>query len=144
MSAVPTRLRVLYGDTDQMGIVYYANYLRWFEAGRNELIRARGMTYRQIEDRGLMLPVVEAVARYHASAFYDDVVEISTRVAEVGRARVRFEYDVVVAGDAQAPAGTRRAPKELLATGSTTHACLDRESRKPARIPRDIAERLRP
>ena|SRR5579859_3422714 len=125
-------VRVIYGDTDMMGIAYYANYLRWFEAGRNELIRAQGMTYRELEERGLILPVVEAHVRYLKPARYDDELEVVTTVGETGRVRLEFLYEV-----------RRGTPAELVATGSTVHACLLREGMKPARLPDDVLERLR-
>ena len=74
---VTTRLRVIYGDTDQMGVVYYANYLRYFEAGRNEFIRAKGLRYRDFEERfGLRLPVAEAGVSYRQPARYDDLLRV--------------------------------------------------------------------
>jgi acyl-CoA thioester hydrolase len=115
--AVATEIRVIYGDTDQMGVVYYANYLRFMEAGRNEFIRARGLTYRDFEERfGLRLPVAEAQVSYRAPARYDDLITVETSLAEVRRASARFGYRIVRGGD-------------LLATGHTVHACVDLEGR---------------
>ena len=149
MSPVPmskpvmSTTRVIYGDTDMMGVAYYGNYLRWFEMGRNELIRAKGMTYRQFEERGLILPVAEVEAKYLKSAHYDDRIEVLTRVAEMGRVRVSFEYEVwrgvIPATDTEPEKGER----ELLCTGVTVHACLTRADGKPTRIPDDVAELLR-
>lgn len=130
-----SKTRVIYGDTDMMGVAYYGNYLRWFEMGRNELIRLRGFTYRQMEERGFVLPVVEAHVKYLKSAQYDDVIEVHTRVSEVGRVHVNFEYEVHRTAEGKEP--------ELLATGFTEHACLSREARKPERLPEDVAEILR-
>ena len=112
------RLRVIYGDTDQMGVVYHANYLRYFEYGRCELIRSRGRTYRDIERDGARLPVVEAQAHYLSPARYDDLLVIRTRVEQVRRASMTFGYEVRRDGD---PA--------LLCTGRTVHACLDAAGR---------------
>ena len=110
---VRTELRVIYGDTDQMGVVYYANYLRFFEAGRNEFIRAHGLRYRDFEERfGLRLPVADAAVSYKLPARYDDLVAVETSLAELKRASVRFTYRIVRA-------------EELLATGETVHACVD-------------------
>jgi acyl-CoA thioester hydrolase len=81
-----TRYRVIYGDTDQMGVVYYANYLRWFERGRSEFLRQIGLPYGLIEQQGFHFPVTEVSCRYAASARYDDVVQIETELAELGRA----------------------------------------------------------
>jgi len=132
---VVATVRVIYGDTDMMGVAYYGNYLRWFEVGRNELIRARGMTYRQFEDRGLILPVTEAHVKYARSAVYDDVLEIHTRVGDISRVRMDFQYEVWRAEGAS-------GPRALVASGSTAHACLAREGMKPTRIPDDVAALL--
>jgi acyl-CoA thioester hydrolase len=126
---VPTDIRVIYGDTDQMGVVYYANYLRFFEAGRNEFIRARGLRYRDFEARfGLRLPVAEAQVSYRAPARYDDLLTVETSLAEVKRASARFGYRIVRDG-------------EVLATGHTVHACVDLEGRIQ-RMPPDLLARL--
>jgi acyl-CoA thioester hydrolase len=115
---VRTEIRVIYGDTDQMGVVYYANYLRYFEAGRNEFIRAHGLRYRDFEGQfGMVLPVAEATVRYRNPARYDDLVWVETSLAELGGASVRFGYRLV------------RDDGALLATGSTLHACLDNDGR---------------
>jgi acyl-CoA thioester hydrolase len=118
------RVRVIFGDTDQMGMVYYATYLRFFEIGRNEYLRQVGAPYRAFEEaHGLRLPVVEAHARYHAFARYDDEVVIAAAVEPRRAASVRFVYDLRRAGD-----GAR------LVTGWTVHACINREGRV-VRIP---------
>ncbi len=114
---VRCELRVIYGDTDQMGVVYYANYLRWFEAGRTEFLRAKGLSYSEFEAREkLQLPVSEAGVKYLLPARYDDLVAIETSLVQARRASARFEYEV------------RRGP-DLLATGFTVHACVDAEGR---------------
>jgi acyl-CoA thioester hydrolase len=125
--------RVIYGDTDAMGIVYYANYLRFFEIGRTEYVRARGALYRAIEADGLMLPVSEAWAKYLAPARYDDVVNIHTRIEELGHATLRFEYRLV-----------READEVLLAKGYTVHACLNRATGKVTRMPLAVRGWLTP
>ncbi len=124
-----TELRVIYGDTDQMGVVYYANYLRFFEASRNEFIRAKGLRYRDLEERhGMRLPVVEAAVHYRQPARYDDLVTVEITLSEARRASVRFDYRLL-------------RGEELLATGHTVHACVDLEGRI-RRIPGDVLERL--
>ncbi len=126
---VTTRLRVIYGDTDQMGVVYYANYLRFFEAGRNEFIRAKGLRYRDFEEAfGLRLPVAEASVSYKLPARYDDLLDVEVSLAEVRRASARFEYRLVREG-------------VLLATGHTVHACVDLAG-KLQRLPPLLLERL--
>lgn len=124
------RLRVIYGDTDQMGVVYYANYFRFFEAARNEYLRARGATYRELEREGLMLPVVEATCHYRSSARYDDLLIIRTGVTEVKRVTLTFEYEVLREGDLA-----------VLCTGRTVHASVSREG-KPMRLPQAVLQLL--
>ena len=140
---VIAKTRVIYGDTDMMGVAYYGNYLRWFEMGRNELIREKGMSYRQFEERGLILPVAEVEAKYLRSAKYDDFIEVHTRVAEMGRVRISFEYEVWRAEQPATETEPASGERELLATGVTVHACLTRAEGKPARIPEDVADLLR-
>lgn len=121
-------LRVRYGDTDQMGFAYYANYLRWFEIGRAEMLRSLGTSYREVEESGVLLPVLEAGCRYLKPARYDDRVVIETRVAELKRASVRFAYRVLLAAD-----------DTVLATGTTEHCFLDREGRPGRPTPHLLA-----
>lgn len=111
---VQTEVRVLYGDTDAMGQAYHGNYLKWFEAGRAEWFRARGMSYRELEERGVYLPVVEAYCSYSRPAFYDDMLTIQSAFRFEGRARLRFDYEVTRDG-------------EVLAVGHTVHACVTRD-----------------
>lgn len=130
-ATVRTELRVIYGDTDAMGIAYYATYLRWFEAGRNEFIRARGLPYREFEERfRLRLPVAEAQVSYRVPARYDDLLTVETSLAEVKRASARFGYRLLREGN-------------VLATGHTVHACVDLEGRI-RRLPQDLLDRLDP
>jgi acyl-CoA thioester hydrolase len=125
------RQRVIYGDTDQMGVVYYANYLRYFEHARNEFLRARGATYRAFEEQGLMLPVVEVLVNYRAPARYDDVLLIATEVTSTSRVRLTFSYEVSREGEAA-----------VLCTGHTVHACVTTAG-KPARLPEHVVQLVR-
>jgi len=118
-----SRIRVRYAETDQMGVVYYANYLVWFEVGRTDLLRESGWNYREMEGDGFSLPVIEARCLYHASAKYDDDIEVRTTGAMLSPVRIQFTYQVVRAPDAAS-----------LATGVTIHATLDRNG-KPCRLP---------
>lgn len=118
-----SRVRVRYAETDQMGIVYYANYLIWFEVGRTDLLRLAGWSYREMEAEGFALPVVEAHCEYRQSARYDDELDIVTTGAILSAVRVKFEYQVVRADDGAA-----------LARGHTVHASLDTGG-KPRRLP---------
>ncbi len=128
-----TTYRVIYGDTDQMGVVYYANYLRFFEMGRSALFRHLGLSYREIEARGYVLPVSEASCRYLAPAHYDDVLRIETSLDTSVRAGMKFDYAI------------RREPDGLiLASGQTRHAFMTPEGRvvRPPGFLREWIERL--
>lgn len=124
--ATTTEIRVRYAETDAMGVVYYANYFVWFELGRTDWIRARGPTYRAMEEAGILLPVVEAHCVYRASARYDDLVRLETVAAALTPARVSFAYTLraVRAAREGAPGG-----ETLLAEGRTDHVFLTREGR---------------
>jgi acyl-CoA thioester hydrolase len=124
----PTRVtsstvRVRYAETDQMSVVYYANYLIWFEVGRTDWLRETGATYRSMEEDGVQLPVIEAHCDYRLGARYDDEVEIRTRGRKLSPVRIQFDYEVI-----------RRADGAVLATGHTVHATIDRNGR-PRRMP---------
>jgi acyl-CoA thioester hydrolase len=112
---------VRYAETDMMGIVYHANYLPWFEVGRTTLLKEIGVPYRRLEEEGFRLPVLEVAAKYLRPALYDDTLEIVTTLTERPAIRIRLEYEV-------------RRGEELLATGSSLHAFVDRQGR-PVRPP---------
>lgn len=115
-----TRLRVRYAETDQMGVVYHANYLVWFEVGRVEYIRQMGLDYRAMEtEENAMIAVVEATARYKAPARYDDELIVRTTLAGVRGSIVRFRYAVVRATD-----------ELLLCEGETVHLVVDRDMKR--------------
>ncbi len=122
--------RVLYGDTDAGGVVYYANYLRFFELGRTEFMRARVLSYHEVEEQGLILPVVECVCRYRKSARYDDLLRIESVLAEAGRASCRFLHRIF-----------RQEDGALLAFGGTRHAPVDGKGRV-RRFPPDLLAAL--
>ena len=132
MSATPritaSTVRVRYAETDKMGVVYYANYLVWFEIGRTDWLRETGCTYRAMEDDGFQLPVVEAHCQYRHGARYDDELEIRTRAEGVSPVRIRFDYEVV-----------RRVDGVVLANGHTVHATIGPNGR-PARLPDRIKD----
>lgn len=121
------RVRVRYGETDQMGVVHHGNFLNYFELGRTELMRHLGFPYAELESRGMLFGVVEATCRYRASARYDDVLRVETTGRTLSPLRVRFEYRVV-----------RESDRVLVADGSTDLVCLDPAFR-PRRIPDDLA-----
>jgi acyl-CoA thioester hydrolase len=130
---VEARLRVIYGDTDQMGVVYHANYFRYFEFSRMELFRAHGGNYREMEAQGFQLPIVEVAAQYKAPARYDDLLVIRPRVSELRRASVVFTYEVFREGE----------PSSLLCTGRTVHACMGRDG-KLKRLPDTFSRLVEP
>lgn len=120
MTTAETRVRVRYAETDQMGVVYHANYLVWFEVGRVEFIRQLGLDYRSMEkDENAMIAVVEATARYKAPARYDDELIVRTTLAGVRGSIVRFRYAVV-----------RLADELLLCEGETVHLVVDRDMKR--------------
>jgi acyl-CoA thioester hydrolase len=125
-----TSYRVIYGDTDQMGVVYYANYLRWFEKGRSEFLRQIGLPYSMIEQQGFHFPVVEVSCHYKQSARYDELVQIETELSECGRASLAFKYDIRRATDGS-----------TIATGMTKHACTNLSGRI-LRIPKVLLDAL--
>ena len=112
-----TRVRVRYAETDKMGVVYYANYLVWFEVARCEWFRETGFTYQGLEAAGTVLPVVEAHCEYERPARYDDEIVIRTRAQLLSPVRLRFDYELCRAGG------------ERLAAGYTVHAAVDPDGR---------------
>lgn len=115
------KVTVRYAETDMMGVVYHGSYLPWFEIGRTTLLKELGLSYRQLEADGYRLPVLEVSAKYFRPAVYDDELTIVTTMSEKPLLRIRLEYEV-------------RRGEELLATGMTVHAFIDREG-KPVRPP---------
>ncbi|MDX9745600.1 MAG: thioesterase family protein [Syntrophales bacterium] len=126
-----TRIRVIYADTDAMGIVYHTNYIKWFEIGRNELFREMDMPYAWIEQQGYGMPLTEVFAHYLYPAEYDQLLWVETGIGFVKRASLRFDY---VIWD---------EPRErMLVEGHTVHAFVDR-GRRIVRIPPLILDRIR-
>ena len=123
-------VRVRYAETDRMGVVYYANYLVWFEVGRTEWLRDRGWSYREMETDGVALPVIEAHCLYRQPARYDDEIEIVTRATLLTPIRIRFDYDAL-----------RRQDGVRVAEGYTVHAALDPAGR-PCRLPQRVRAML--
>ncbi len=130
MAAHETQFRVRYGETDQAGVVYYGNYLLYFEVGRTEFMRALGMPYSDIEARGYFLTVADSYCKYLGVASYDHLVSVRTTITKLTLTRVVFAYEV-----------TNETTGERIAEGYSTLACIDR-NRKPSRLPDDLRERL--
>lgn len=126
-----TKLRVRYGETDQMGYCYYGNYAQYFEVGRVEAMREAGMSYRAMEERGIMLPVSEYNVKYHVPALYDDELTITTIITSLAGARLRFEYSI------------HNEKGQLVATAFTILVFVHKEHMRPVKAPADFTELLR-
>ena len=122
----PHRVRVRYCETDRMAVAHHGSYVAWFEEARTEWMRQRGRTYRQIEDDGDLLQVVDFQCRYHKPVDYDEVVAIRVRVEEAGRAAVTLAYEA-----------RRESDDEVCATGSTRLACVGKDGRL-RRLPKEL------
>lgn len=124
-------IRVRYGETDQMGHAYYANYLYWFEVGRGKWCRDREFSYASLEQMGYFLPVVEAHVRYKGEVHYDDIIEVRVTLTEIKRAAMRFDYEVF-----------NTVSQRVTTEGYTWHVLMGTE-RKAVTIPPDIMELLK-
>ena len=120
-----TTIRVRYAETDRMGLLHHATYMVYFEQARTEMLRSRGISYREIEDSGHFLVIIELGCKYKKPAYYDDLLTIRTTVARKTHVKIVHEYQVLRDG-------------ELLAEGHTTLACVDREG-KPQALPATLA-----
>lgn len=123
-----SKIRVRYAETDAMGIVYHSNYYVWFEVGRGDFMRQFDTSYKQMEEMGVLLPVVETFCRYKSPAYYDDLLIVRTQVKELSPVKVRFLYQVI-----------READDMLLAEGETLHAFTGK-SRKPVNLKKNYSE----
>ena len=121
-----TELRVRYQETDNMGVVYYANYFVWFEVARTEYLRSAGISYRQLEDKGMYLMVAAASCQYRSPARYDDVVRVQAWISKMKNSSLDFAYKAHV-GD------------RLIATGESVHVFTNKSGR-PVRIPKEMRE----
>jgi acyl-CoA thioester hydrolase len=118
-----TTLRVRYAETDQMGYVYYGNYAQYYEVGRVEALRELGFSYKDMEEKGIMLPVLELNINYKKPAFYDDEITIVTTIKEIPSVRITFDYECY------------NSNKELLNTGKVTLVFIDKKTNKPCQPP---------
>lgn len=125
-----TKIRVRYGETDQMGVVYHANYAVYFEVGRTEWLREFGLSYSAMEAEGLMLPVISLSINYKNSARYDDVIKVKTTLKKQPTASIEFDYEL------------RNESDELLATGNTILAFIDAKRGRPTRCPKYLLDKL--
>jgi len=124
-----TTLRVRYGETDQMGYCYYGNYAQYFEVGRVEAMRKLGMSYKSLEERGIMLPVSHFEVNYKAPALYDDALQITTHINELKGPRLLFHYEIHV-------------DSKLIATATTTLVFVAKETMRPIAPPEDFIKLL--
>ncbi len=132
MYVARSKLRVRYAETDQMSVVYYGIYPQYFEVGRVEALRQLQMSYRQMEEEGIMLPVLNLRINYHRPALYDDELTVVTMIKELPGTRIQFDHEIRNAGD------------QLLTTGFVELVFVDKHTRRPRKAPEDLLERLRP
>lgn len=125
-----TTIRVRYGETDQMGFVYYGDYAEFLEVGRVEALRSLGFPYRRLEEEGVMLPVHDLHVTYHQPARYDDLITVRTFIEKLPSVRIDFRYEVLD------PDG------ELLTEANTTLVFVDRATMRPCRAPQDLVDAL--
>ena len=130
MKVNSTEYRVIYADLDPMGVVYYANYLSWFERGRTEFFRELELPYAEIAKQGIMTPVSEVYCKYHSPAQYDDILLIKTTVSSFKRVTIVFDYEIL-----------RKENSTLLVSGYTKHGFVDLQG-KIVRIPEFIHEKI--
>jgi acyl-CoA thioester hydrolase len=123
-------LRVRYGETDQMGVVYHGNYAQYFEVGRVEWLRKLGVSYKQMEESGIMLPVISLSIKYKKSARYDDVIKVKTQLVKIPSVSIEFNYEIT------------NELNEILATGNTSLAFIDINRNRPTRCPQYILDKL--
>jgi acyl-CoA thioester hydrolase len=128
----PTKLRVRYGETDQMGYCYYGNYAQYFEVGRVEALRALGMSYRDLEEKGIMLPVSTFSVKYMAPAFYDDELTIITSITEISASRIYFEYEI------------RNEKNTLISKAETMLVFVKKENMRPTQAPESFLSLIKP
>ncbi len=123
-----TQIRVRYGETDQMGYVYYGNYAQYFEVARVEWLRKLGISYKKLEEDGIMLPVLKLEVNYHKPAKYDDLLTIITKVTKKPSVRIEFNFEIY------------NEQKELLTTGFTSLVFIDMKRNRPIRAPKNIVQ----
>jgi len=125
-----TNIRVRYGETDQMGVVYHGNYASYFEIARTEWLRNLGVTYKELENKGIMLPVISLFFNFIKSAKYDDVLTINVILKKKPLVKIEFDYEIY------------NQKKEKISTGNSVLAFMDMKTNKPLRCPNYILEKL--
>lgn|SRR5690554_2574061 len=129
MNTHKIKLRVRYAETDQMGVVYHGNYAQYFEMGRVEWLRNQGVSYKELEQNGVMLPVVSLTMNYKKPAFYDDELTVVTMLKYLGGAKIEFEYEIY------------NQTQELLTTACVVLVFVDMKTKRPITVPKYL-ERL--
>lgn len=124
------KIRVRYGETDQMGVVYYGNYAQYFEVGRTEWLRNFGITYKQMEEEGYLLPVISLHIRYKKSAAYDDLITVKTSLVKMPSVTIEFNYEIL------------NESGDLLVEGNTVLAFVDINRNRPTRCPQYLLDKL--
>jgi len=127
-----TKIRIRYAETDQMGIVHHSMYALYYEESRTDAMRQLGYSYREIEEKGIFMPVVELKIHYLKPAYYDEILTIRTMIREMPASTIRFEYE------------TFNSHNECINKGETLLAFVDRKTRRPVRVPGWLSEALRP
>lgn len=131
MKTNETKQRVFYADTDHGGVVYYSNYLKWFEIGRTELLRDYGFDYADFEKQGLIAPVVEVHCTYKHPAQYNDQILIKTKIENLGNSSIKFHYEVL-----------NKKDNKLLAEGCTVNVFVGKKSMKSVPIPKELRSKI--
>ena len=126
-----TEFRVRYGETDRMGYLYYGNYAEYYEVGRVEAIRSLGFSYKQLEDSGILLPVLDMEVKYLKPAHYDDVLQLTTCITKLPDVRMHFSYEIT------------NAAGELINIGKTTLVFYDVNKQRPCKAPEELTESIR-
>ncbi len=126
-----TKLRVRYNETDKMGIVYHSHYIEYYEVARTECIRSIGISYRELEESGIILPVIKAESNYRDSLYYDDEVEIVARITEMPEYKIKFDYEVL-------------KNKKCVNTGHTELLFYNIHKKRPCKAPEELLEKLKP
>lgn len=131
MYSTETEVRVRYSETDQMGYVYYGNYAAYYEVGRVEALRSLGMSYRSLEESGIMMPVLESHSKYVKPARYDDLIRLKIQIPTLPTSRITFEYELYLGDD-------------LIHEGNTTLAFVNMKTGRPMRAPKAMIDLLTP
>lgn len=130
MKCSEVEIRVRYGETDQMGVVYHGNYAQYFEIGRIEWLRDYGVSYKKMEEEGVMLPVISLNVNFKKSACYDDLIKVKTQLVKMPTASIEFNYEII------------NQNGEVLTFGNTVLAFIDMKTNRPMRCPKYLLDKL--